>query len=50
MGLQLQLVDAFLRAWPEPLPSLRSVQGLELTLILQESPPASASILVTKWR
>ncbi|PIC91646.1 hypothetical protein CSV70_14770, partial [Sporosarcina sp. P25] len=37
-GMKAPVGDAFLRAWPEPLPSLRSVQGLELTLILQESP------------
>ena len=45
-GLKLQLGDAFRGSNLEPLPSLRSVQGLKITLIPQESPPTSASILL----
>ncbi|ARD47995.1 hypothetical protein SporoP37_07400 [Sporosarcina sp. P37] len=37
-GMGVPAGDAFPRAWPKPLPSLRSVQGLGLTLILRESP------------
>ena len=40
MGLQLQIVDAFSRAWLEPLPSLRFVQGLKA----HADPPRVATI------
>ena len=39
-GLQLQIGDAFLRAWLEPLPSLRFVQGLKA----HADPPGVAPI------
>ena len=40
MGLQLQIGDAFPRAWLEPLPSLRYVQGLKA----HADPPGVAPI------
>ncbi|PIC95225.1 hypothetical protein CSV69_12685 [Sporosarcina sp. P26b] len=49
LGFPLQLGDAFRGSNLEPLPSLRSVQGLKITLIPQESPPASVPILRIKW-
>ncbi|PID23885.1 hypothetical protein CSV60_12555 [Sporosarcina sp. P7] len=49
MGFPLQMGDAFWRARPEPPRPLRSLRGLELALILPESPPSSAPILLLWW-
>ncbi|PID04993.1 hypothetical protein CSV66_11870, partial [Sporosarcina sp. P30] len=50
VGIEAPAGDAFRRAWPEPLPSLRSVQGLGLTLILPESPQLPLQSLRGRWR
>ncbi|PIC74191.1 hypothetical protein CSV76_06785 [Sporosarcina sp. P17b] len=49
MGFPLQVGDAFWRAGGEPHPSLCSLGVSPVTLILPESPPSSAAILLLWW-